>query len=284
MTTQHIQDGIISQNGGVTSYKIGQEAAPAVNPLTAAYEASRVHSGTIAVNMRTGEMEAKGHTSHNSYLEQASRAGVMASFQPYNGGSVEVEGMRTSVKNALRMGAIRSDGHGGYMEVESLGKPEAAPAAATTTPDDSLTPPEAGALPPAEHFDAAEWSAFEEQIAPIPQVAYDSTVALATVACLDGTDLEGAITRLARESRMEPEVARAQVESVYGMYQDTVVRSIASEGVAVHEAPGFFEWCRGQRGLQSAISSLTVSRDVKPFQALARQYSAFQARHSGVNS
>jgi hypothetical protein len=280
MTTQFTQ-GTITQNGGVTRYAAGQDSAPVINPLTEPHHmAGRANGGTVAVNMRTGETELKGRTTYNAYEDQASRPGVMASFQPHNGGSVMVDGMRTSVAVALRLGAVQADGQGGYKDV--AGKPEAA-AEAAITPQDSLTPPEAGPTP-AEDFDAAEWSAFEKQIAPIPQVAYDSTVALATVACLDGGDLEGAITRLARDGQMEPEVARAQVESVFGMYRDTVARSVVSAGVGPEATEGFFQWCRNQRGLQSAISSLTVQRDTKPFQALAREYSAYQARHAGANS
>ncbi|KQP22893.1 hypothetical protein [Pseudorhodoferax sp. Leaf267] len=281
MTIQY-QSGNISQHGGVTRVTHGQEDAAVHNPMAEAFSTvGRFNSPTLSVNMRTGETEAKGRTTYNAYEDQASRPGVMASFQPYNGGTVVVEGMRTSVANAVRMGAVRADGHGGFMDVASLGKSEAT--TATTATPDPLTPPEADKLPSADHFDDAEWQAFETDIADMPQPVYDKTVAVATLACLDGTDLDAAADRLAREGGMDPARAQEHVQSAFGMFRDAVVRSVAAEGVSPAQADEFFAWCRGQRGLQGAISSLTVARDVKPFQHLAREYAAKQARAAGVN-
>ena len=286
MTTQ-FQDGSVTQNGGVTRYVHGQETAPIVNPLTEAWSASgRTGTGTVSVNMRTGESEVKGRAVYCEATDQASRPGVMASFQSHNGGTVMVDGMRTSMAVAKRLGAVVADGQGGYQDV-SLGKegghnvpaPEA-----ITTPQDPLTIPQTLALQPAEHFDEAEWKAFEGDIQDMPQVAYDTTVSVATVACLDGTSLDAAAARLARETGMEPARAAHYVEHSAGMFRDTVTRAVAAEGVALENVDAFYAWCRGQRGLQNAIGALTSSRNVKPFQSMAREWTAKQARHQGVNA
>jgi hypothetical protein len=289
MTTQH-QNGEVTQNGGLTRYAVGQETAPAVNPLAEEWSATgRISAGTIAVNMRTGEAETKSFARHN-VADEAPPVTIMSSLKRLNGhDTVELEpgnpASRTLLTTAARMGLVR-DG-AGFQDVPSLGKEgghNAPDIAAITAPQDPLTIPQAPALPPAEHFDEAEWQAFENDIHDMPQVAYDTTVAIATVACLDGTGLEAAATRLSRETGMEPARAAQYVEASVGMFTDVVTRAVAAEGVALADVDLFYSWCRGQRGLQNAIGALTSSRDVKPFQSMAREWAAKQARHQGVNA
>ena len=286
MTTQ-FQDGTVTQNGGVTRYVHGQETAPTVNPLTEAWSsAGRIGSGVVAVNMRTGESEINGYARHNVADEPAPTT-VMSSLKRVNGqDTVELEpgnpASRTLLSTAARMGLVR-DG-AGFQDVSSLGKPEGQAAPDLEAIKAPLTIPQTPALPPAEHFDEAEWKAFEGDIESLPQVAYDTTVAVATVACLDGTSLDAAASRLARETGMEPARAAQYVEASVGMFTDTVTRAVAAEGVAPENVDAFYAWCRGQRGLQNAISSLTASRDVKPFQSMAREWTAKQARIQAVNA
>lgn len=278
--------GAVSQNGGVTSYRVGQDAAPVHNPLTEAWQAAgRANSPSVSFDASTGETRESGIASF-TVGAQAHGAGdsVMSTFRSgRDGGSVEIEpgnpASRTSMAVAKRMGLI-TDGTG-FRDTAGFNQPVGPATQAGPAASEELQAPEGHSETP-EAFDAAEYAAFEADIADMPQVAYDTTVSVAVAACLDGGSLAAATTRLARESGMEPARAAQYVENIHGMYRDTVLRAVIPEGVRNPEA--FFTWCRSQRGLQDAISTLTVQRDVSKFKSLAREYSAYQARHSGVNS
>lgn len=285
MTIQHGSNltGAIEQSGGVTRVTYGQPAPEPASLGASREEPYKVITGTHrnGANPNGSQDEHSGHARFDVGTQTHSAGdSVMSTFRSgRDGGSVEIEpgnpASRTSMSVAKRMGLI-TEGTG-FRDTAGFNQPVGP---ATPAAPEALQAPEGPSETP-EAFDAAEYAAFEADIADMPQVAYDTTVSVAVAACLDGGSLAAATTRLARESGMEPARAAQYVENIHGMYRDTVLRAVIPEGVRNPEA--FFTWCRSQRGLQDAISTLTVNRDVSKFKSMAREYSAYQARHSGVN-
>lgn len=285
--------GTLDQNGGVTSIQFGQPA-PLPGSLGAHVgERFKVVGGTTRVSVDGSQDEVSSYSSYNAQdgrnaAEQAAAQGgsIAQTFDRANGGTVMVEGMRTSAANAQRMGLIRMEG-GRPFDVSS-GKasgPSISPQTKAAEPsiDDLKIAPESTALPPAEHFDSAEWDAYEGDIAPIAQPAFDGAISRGTLAAMNGTSLQDVVSHLSKDENMSPERASMLASSVEGMFKGVVNRAVAAEGITPADLPGFYAYCRDQRNCQEAIAELVSQRKTGLFKRFASEYSARMARYAGVN-
>lgn len=275
------QTGEVIQQGSLT--RVDHYQAPSSPLQTSAPEPTTVGNSLQRITYREGEMttEQMGVSRYQAGQPEPGNKSVMATFQRIRGmETVELSPgdptSRTVVPMALKLGLIEDLGGGRYRDAR---RPfEHAPSAVAAAETEQVVEQQQQAHqefagPDEGFFNAEEDKAYAQDIADIPQGAYDSAVALATVASLDGTDLSKVEERLSKQAGMARETAAQLVGAAYDMYRETVVRAMVPEGISVDQAPAFFAYCRTRpRELQNAIGKLTAGRDLSGFRQLATLY------------
>ena len=269
----------INQNSGVT--RVAHGAAPVQLADTGPQESSRVYGGATRISS-SDDAPTQSGTARYTVGQDASTSSVMATLQSVNGKqTVElvpgVPGSRTFIRQALADGLIEPVGNGQFRDKgQASGTPEG------TSNDLQEAPPEVAPVDPGKGvFDAGETEDWNAAIEPLSQHSYDAASASVTVAVLSGSDnLDRAAANLAEQAAIAPALAAQFIREGHDMYERIVAKAVATEGVS--DKAGFYEWLRQSKGraLQSAIQSLTQSRDVGQFRTLAAEYS----RHSSPQS
>lgn len=285
-TTFTSNTGEVSQQGSLT--RVDHYQAPQGPLQTAPTELTRVGNAVERITYRDGQIttEQMGVSRYQAGQVDPNNKSVVATMQRI-GGATTVElvpglaASRTHIAQAQKEGLVEPAGDGRWRDVTARGGrlpfDDAPPVAATDPEPTQQQETDQLAGPDEAYFNAEEDKAYAEDIAPLNQGLYDSAVALATVASLDGTDLSQVEERLARDGGMDRDTASQMVQAAYGMYRDTVVRAMEPEGISAAQAPAFFDYCRTRpRELQNAIGKLTAARDLSGFRQLATLYRGTQ--------
>ena len=279
---------VTEQNGGMTRVSFGQPPASEA-PSAAPYEANRVSTGPIRLNMHTWEV-SQGGAARYSTGQDRSNTSVAATLQRVNGAdTVElipgVAGTRTHIRQAVQDGLIEPVGNGQYRDRGNSQAPAPGSTNESTSTPASQEPDEQSSLPPVDAgfgvFDAEETADWDAAIEPLPQHAYDAASASVVTSILTGSDsLDKAALNLAEQAGMDTGLAAQFVNEGYAMYERIVATETAAMGVT--DKPAFYAWLRDskQKPLQAAMQSLTAQRDVQPFRTLAIEYGRYTSEQA----
>jgi hypothetical protein len=226
--------------------------------------------GGVVRDDGTGNITTLRPVTDNGSSEGTAGRGVMATLRNNFGAqridsssTVEIDGMRTSLKNAADLGYIREVSPGHYEDV-----------AAPSSTDKQAPNEQAGQAP--ELFDTqteADWNA---DIEPLPQEAYDSAIAGAAAAVIDPTDAswEKLATTLAQNANLPPALAAEYLDAGYGVFEGQVAKMAEGLGIDGTEKERFYDWVRNNKPqeLTRAVQELTTVRRLDTFRALAADY------------
>lgn len=275
MSNDNTENVSISQHGNVTRVTHGM---PVASPIAAPREAARVYGGVTRFNM--GQDSSLTHSGVTSYTVGQDRdtSSVAATFQRLNGvDTVELipgnPASRTNIRQAIADGLIEPAGPGLWRDRVAVATKEGSASPAAKAP--AAAPEKPPVDPGAGVFDPAEDAAWAEDIAPLPQHAYDAAAASVTTAILTGANnFDRAAQKLAEQAAIPLELAHQYVNEGYAMYERIVAKEVAAMGVDEAQRPAFYEWLRTSksRSLQNAMQSLTAARDITPFRTLALEF------------
>jgi hypothetical protein len=129
-------------------------------------------------------------------------------------------------------------------------------------------------------FSETEDAQWREAFSDVPEYAMTATGSRIVNALMLGTDFEGVYKGLVQDTGMEPAKAAEAVELAFSLQTAIVHRAVAKVGVTEQHRDAFFESLRDQPNhLGNALQRLIHTRDVGPFQQLARQWAIGQ----GIN-
>jgi hypothetical protein len=236
----------------------------------------RVISGATIHN--TGADAAPHEASSGHYQvthEGAAGGSVLATRQRVMGAdTVELipgtPGSRTNISAALKAGLIEEFAPGQYREAAARSAQEAAEEAQ----------PEPQQDPGAGVFDAEDDQLWAEDIAPLPQPAYDAAVASGIAAIAHGQgSFEQTAKALSSNAGIEPALAQEYVEQGAAMYERAVARGLEPLGLTGARLQQFYDATREDpKALQDALQRLLHMRDVSGFRDMAI---AWQTRNPG---
>jgi hypothetical protein len=240
---------------------------------------TRVHTGGVRIT--NGDAEAVPHASGSYSMPITGTAGdsVASTLQTrYGPPSVELEpgnpSTRTSVEVAARMGLIRRDDAGNWLDAGTVDQQ-------ATARDREFNPqPEVQEQhDPSQVFEHAQAVAFADAIEPIPQHAFDVAQAHAMAGVFEGQSFSQAVAevseRLAQNAGgVEPSQVTDAVRQGFALYEAAVAKVAAAEGISPDQKDAFYASLRqgNQAGLQDALSRLVYGNDPTGFRALARSY------------
>lgn len=272
---------------GFVDHEDLHNAAPATSTQqpTAERVLSRVHYGAIRSDA-SGQVVAPSEVARHieGLPNQHAGQSVAATFQNrYSGGAtVQLvpgdESSRTTVTVAERMGLIRRDEGGNWVDASDKAAQAAAVAKASRADEPQ---PDQQYQNEASPFDQADAVAFADAIAPIPQSAFDVAQSHAIAGVLEGQTESALVaevaTRLAQNAGgMSPDQAAEAARKGLAVYQGAVAKLAASEGISGERLQEFYADLRaGQQGkLQDAIQRLVYSNDPGGFRALAQAFAS----------
>lgn len=231
----------------------------------------RVHSGVHRYTAGDADPTSVGVTRHVVSFNGTAGGSVAETLQMVNGQqTVELvpgnPATRTQVQTALREGLIQR-GIGGRWEDTSAQQPAVQ---ALKALDEPQAPPQQDG-PDSAMFDPQDDALWAEDIAPLPQGAYDAALASMTGIVSRGAgDMERTALALAESSGIEPGLARDYLEQGYSYYEGAVSRSLAPLGIQGERLQAFYGYCQRDQGrLQDAIQRLTHMRDLSGFRQMA---------------
>lgn len=231
----------------------------------------RVHSGVHRYTAGDSDPTSVGVTRHVMSFSGNAGGSVADTLQMVNGQqTVELvpgnPATRTQVQTAMREGLIQR-GIGGRWEDTSAQQPAVQALKALDEPP--AMPQQDG--PDSAMFDPQDDALWAEDIAPLPQGAYDAALASMTGIVSRGAgDMERTALALAESSGIEPELARDYLEQGYSYYEGAVSRSLAPLGIQGERLQEFYSYCQRDQGrLQDAIQKLTHMRDLSGFRLMA---------------
>lgn len=248
--------------------------APATIDLPHAAPGSMNTGGTLVFDAHSGEVEQWGYRRESiSSVQHGTPGGSVAATLTKSGSMTTVEvipgnpASRTDVRTAERLGLIRRDQSGNWVDADATAR-EAIEKNLTGTQDATQQAPQAQAE---SLFDAEDLDAWAEDIAPLPQHAYDAAVAGAVNMALGQGNLESVTDTLARSTGMEPALAQQYVEAGYEMHYRAAVKAT---GMPAETAEKVFQWAQEATpsGLHDAISRLVYAHDGSGFRELARNF------------
>lgn len=262
----------------------GIPAAPTTQQPASDRVLARVHYGAIRSDA-SGQVVAPSEVVRHieGLPNQHAGQSVAATFQNrYSGGAtVQLvpgdESSRTTVSVAERMGLIRRDEGGNWVDASDNAAQAAAVAKASRADEPQ---PEQKNQDEASPFDQADSVAFADAIAPIPQGAFDVAQAHAIAGVLEGQTESALVaevaTRLAQNAGggMSPDQAAEAARKGLTVYSGAVAKLAAAEGISGDRLQDFYAELRaGQSGkLQDAIQRLVYSNDMRGFRALAQAF------------
>jgi hypothetical protein len=130
-------------------------------------------------------------------------------------------------------------------------------------------------------FSETEDAQWREAFSDVPEYAMTATGSRIVNALMLGSDFEGVYKGLVQDTGMEPAKAAEAVELAFSLQTAIVHRAVAKVGVTEQHRDAFFESLRDQPNhLGNALQRLIHTRDVGPFQQLARQWAIGQ----GINT
>jgi hypothetical protein len=182
--------------------------------------------------------------------------------------SVEIPGLgRTSVAVAAHIGYMTRTADGSYVATSGAPQPQQQDQQKTQRREEGGDEEFAQAAPEAE-------ADFQALVDPIPQHAFDSATAMASVALRgeDAGDWERVQQRLVQNGGVEPEQAAALIQHAYEHYE-SIVRS-AVTGAGVESVDEFYAWAQknAPRELTRATQELVGQRKTTVWKDLARSY------------
>lgn len=251
-TTEHLAGGAI---------RVSVNSATSDEALQAHHETNRVHRGVVR------EDGSGQHVQHS--METPQYAGsVMATLRNSAGGqridptaTVDVGGMRTSLRNAVELGYLVETGPGQYADAPQRPEEQSQGHQQDTGSAPELAPP-------------AEEAAFGEVIAELRQDSYDSAAAFAATAVVDQTnDTWLALAdRLAKSEGIDPDVAAEKVEQAHAFFTKQVDR--VCEGLGISDPEPFYSWLQEKRPreLTAATQALVGLRNTGQFRELAVEW------------
>lgn len=231
---------------------------------------TRVHEGVHRITAGDDAPTTVGVARHVMTFSGTAGGSVADTLQTLNGTqTVELvpgqPATRTDVRTAMREGLIQR-GAGGRWVDAAAAQAAVQDLKAVDTPEPA---PQDG--PDAGAFSAHDDALWAEDIAPIPQGAYDAALASMTgIASRGAGDMKRTALALAEAAGMEPELAMDYLEQGHAYYERTVARSVAPLGIGEDRLQDFYSHCQRDQGrLQDAIQKLTHGRDLSGFKAMA---------------
>lgn len=239
--------------------------APTPEPINRGYSTTTHLNGQVV-----------NHETRHASISEAGVAGgsVASTLSRFGSHSVELQPgnpqSRTSVENAERMGAIRRDGSGGWMDVSvSSAVPQStqqpAPQDQQARQEDH---PSSGAYLPAED------QAMQQQVEPLSQGGFDAAVSGIVAAVVNDTDPEEVVKELARREGIELDRARELVSSMHAYHSNALNRALAPVLGGTDRIAAFRLHLEGKPGqFEPALQKLVLGRDPSAFVAAAREWS-----------
>lgn len=243
------------------------------------------------VNQQNDSGPVRATVSHSG-----TAGGSVAATMQHLGGARTVElvpgnpSTRTLVETAVRAGLLESDGQGGFRDPGNVARaaegPKATAPAAVVQEDLQEPAKPAPAAEIHEAFDAEDLDLWNQDIAPLPQAAYDAAVTRTMGAVVSGGagDMDAALShvanQLAQSAQIDQTLAAEYVQQGAAMYQRTVERALAKVGLeGQQDTQGFYKWMRQsqQEGMQKALQHLVHLQDPGEFVRLGTKYIGFKA-------
>lgn len=236
---------------------------------------TRVHQGVHRITAGDDAPTTVGVSRHVVSFSGTAGGSVADTLQNLNGTqTVELvpgqPATRTDVRTAMREGLIQRGLGGRWVDAAA-----AQAAVQEIKAVDAAQPvPQDG--PDGAAFNAQDDALWAEDIAPIPQGAYDAALASMTgIASRGAGDMQRTARALAEAAGMEPELAMDYLEQGYAHYERTVARAMAPLGIGEDRLEQFYSFCQRDQGrLQDAIQRLTHMRDLSGFRAMASTWVA----------
>jgi hypothetical protein len=261
------RDGIQELNGGATLRVTHGSARQEVMQAGPA-ESTRALQGGVIRHTAGQEVEVAGAiTRYAAPTGGAVNASIMSTAQRDRGGlSVELTpgdpSSRTVIQTAVRDGLVREVAPGQFVDVAPAGQPvqgQPQQQADQQQQSESLFDPQ----------DAADLAA---DLEPVPQAAFDNSVARVTDAVVTGSfEVMGIAEKLAQEGGMSPELAADYVTQVTALYQRTADASLARQGLDGDELQQCYAFMREKKpaALKHALQAFTLAGDLAPLKKLA---------------
>ena len=260
-------------------------SAPTGVNIETSWEPIRVHNGGSVSYNAGGEVEQRGqHTIYRAGQDDALPTSVMQSAKNVNGRTTVqlipgVEGSRTDVRSAVREGLVREVSPGVWVDTAVVNMmagqaPQPAPQWGQPEPEQApLVDPGQGV------FDPEDEKLWNEDIAPLSQSVYESSLARGIAAVVDGGSLENLTASLVRDAGLEPALAADYAQQGTAMYQRTVDRAMGRVGLEGDDLAAFYADLRKNPGqLRHALQTLVYSRDVSVFRSLAMDFQTARQR------
>lgn len=278
-------NSVVTQQGSVTRVSHGHPAPEqGTVDANASYMASTRVAGQVHRLVNGMEVQTSRVTRHQEGLPSQAGSSIMATLQRVGAHqSVELipgnPGSRTSLQTAIRDGLVRPVGPGIFVDAEA-----AAPAQARQSQQVPAKGQEgAQEAAPFAWVDQNDMALWNEDVAAIPQHAYDSAVASVVALASGGNgSLDAVASRLAETQGMEPAVAQQYVTEGVAFYKDSLSRDLVkSVGLPKDQVEQFYHWAKGKPTLQKALSQLMHEGKSAEFRSMALAYKRESAGNAG---
>ena len=199
----------------------------------------QVHGGTVRQTAGQDPVEFGGAAKYTA-SQDGTAGGSIAATLGRRGTAQTVELIpgrpesRSDVRTAERMGLIRRDYSGNYVDVDGMAE-AVAQVDAPEAPQD---------FEPAESlaFDAADDAAFNEAIAGVPQPVFEHGIAAVVAAMSTGKGLDGVASRMAEAAGggMEPAAAAQLIDKAQAYYGAAASRALSNIGMTEDQQQAFY--------------------------------------------
>lgn len=249
-----------------------QEAQTHVQPTPG--EQTRVIGGAHRITVGQENAEEHGGVSRHTVTHSGIQGGSVLATIRRDGPTQSVElipgnpASRTDVRVALREGLLRLNDAG---QLEDAAGQQDLVQQVGQEPQQQRR-----ADPGAEVFDAKLDQMFAAEIEPLPQPAYDTTVARMVAHIAHGTgSVQDMAKALARDAGMEPAAAEELIRNGVWVHQQAVEKALAPMGITGERLQAFYAECKARPGLlQNAIQELVHARNPAAFVKLAQELEA----------
>jgi hypothetical protein len=258
-TWQNIPEHLATQAEDAQRGTIGTDTSRHHQP------ASRVHDGAVRHTAGQEQAEHTGRATHTVSFDGTAGGSILGSLQRVTGApSVELEpgnpSSRTSVEVAIRMGLLHRDANGNLKEAERMAPEE--------QPGQAAKQEQAG--DPAAYVDAEEEALWAEDIAPLPQHAYDAAGPSLIGAVVRGDSFDDTAKALAHNASIPLELAAEYVTEGFEKGRRLVDRALAPMGLTGARLEAFYEAARERpQELQDAMQRVFHGNDASGFRAMA---------------
>lgn len=264
--------------GGVTRVSVGRQPEEQSSPMTQEWQPTRVHSGAVRFDPRTGVAESTGGVTRHTVTFDGVQGGSVASTLRRDGTSRTVElipgnpASRTDVRSAQRAGLIELDASGNWRDTaDRVGNVQRLAEETGQAPQQPQEPQQATN----EAFSVEEMQEWGRVIDPIPQSSYDAAVARAIDVAVTGKadGMARIASALASTAGMDAGQASEVIQAGLAIYQRAADRALGRIGLAGEDLQSFYSHVRSDPAmLRNAVQQLVLTQNPKVLVDLGVKY------------